>query len=252
MKRRFVVPILIVLIGSLAVGCSTANTPSSSNKEEVQNTNEQLQVQTKIISDDTEEIQSSIKIPVFVGSTKEEVLKQINDILEKDALDFKEELSNMAKTDFEESKKSTFEFRKYELLVDYEVHTANEELISVSTLNYQYTGGAHGLSVKIPYNFDLATGKEIALSDLFKEGKNYGKILNEEIQKQIKANPDNFYEDEIEHFSGIIEDQTFNIKDGKLFIYFGQYEIAPYSSGIIEFEIPTSVLKDVINSPLIK
>jgi len=158
----------------------------------------------------------------------------------------------MSKSDFENTKNDNINFRKYELLIDYEVHTLNNELISATTLTYQYTGGAHGLSVKTPYNFDLTTGKEINLSDLFEEKNTYKKLINQEIQKQIKEDPDKFFPDEVEVFSGISENQPFYINDGKLIIYFGQYDIAPYSSGIIEFEIPSSVLKNVVSSSFIK
>ena len=34
----------------------------------------------------------------------------------------------------------------------------------------RYTGGAHGLTTKVSYNYNLKTGKELKLKDLFKEG----------------------------------------------------------------------------------
>ncbi|MBU5676167.1 DUF3298 and DUF4163 domain-containing protein [Alkaliphilus sp. MSJ-5] len=251
MKRKFFIPVMLMLITSITAGCANGITLSTNNNTQ-QNIVRKLEVETKSISDDNEALESSIKLPVFSNDNNKEILDEINTIIEEDALKIKEEMSQMAENDFKDAKKSNIELRKYELLINYEVHTANNNLISVTTLNYQYTGGAHGMSVKVLYNFDLTTGKEIALGDFFKEGSNYKKVINEEIQKQIKENPDKFFPDEVELFSGISDDQSFFIKDGKLFIYFGQYDIAPYSSGIIEFEIPSSVLKDVVSSSFIK
>jgi len=252
MIKKFTIPIFIILIGILAVGCSSGKLSSSSNTEGALNEEKQLKVETKVISDDREEIESNIALPIFSDGNNEELLKEINSTFEQNALFVKEELMEMSKNDFENAKKENIDFRKYELLVNYEVHTMSNELISATTLTYQYTGGAHGLSVKVPYNFDLITEKEIILSDLFKDESNYRKVINEEIQKQIKEHPDEFYPDEVAVFSGIGENQGFYIKDGKLVIYFGQYDIAPYSSGIIEFEIPRNILNDDISSSFIK
>lgn len=251
MKRKIFIPIMIMLIGSLTVGCTTGMVSSNSNSKQ-ESIVQTLEVETKAISDDNEALESTIKLPVFSGENNKELLNEINTLIEKDALKIKEEMSQMAENDFKDAKKANIELNKYELLVDYEVHTVNNDIISVTVLNYQYTGGAHGISVKVPYNFDLTTGKEIALGDFFKEGSDYKKIINEEIQKQIKEDPDKFFPDEVEVFSGISDEQSFFIKDGKLVIYFGQYEIAPYAAGIIEFEIPNSILKDVVSPSIIK
>lgn len=249
MKRKFFISIMFILIGSITVGCANEMTPLTNNIQ--QNVIEELKFETKAISDDNEALESNIKIPVFSGINKE-ILNEINKVIEEDALNIKEEISQMAETDFKEAKNSNIELHKYELLVDYEVHTANDNIISVTTLNYQYTGGAHGMTVKVPYNFDLTTGKEIVLKDLFKDENGYKKVINEEIQKQIQEDPDRFFPDQVELFSGISDDQSFFVEDEKLFIYFGQYDIAPYSSGIIEFEIPSSILKDVVSPSLFK
>ena len=47
-------------------------------------------------------------------------------------------------------------------------------------------------------------------------------------------------------FKGVKEDQSFYInQNGNLVIVFGLYEIAPYSSGIIEFIIPEKVIQAI-------
>lgn len=252
MKNKLIVPIFLLVVGMLAIGVSSKKPSSLYSSETMLSENKEIKVKTKTIYHDSEEIQINIALPIFFGGPNKELLEKINSALEEDAVYLKEELLDMAKNDFESSTKENINFRKYELLVSYEIHTMNNELISWAALNYQYTGGAHGISIKIPYNFDLAIGKELLLNDLFKQDSDYKKIINEEIQKQIQQEPDKFYLDEVEVFSGIKEDQGFYIKDGKLFIYFGQYDIAPYSSGIIEFEIPSNILKNVVSSSFIK
>ena len=253
MKKFVGISLSIALIGAFVVGCSPKAPTGSVNEKTLSQKKElPIKVEAKVISSDNGVLNSSIKLPVFSNDKNQSILDEINARLEKNATDINKELATIAENDSKEAKKSNFEFRPYELLVDYTIHTVNEKVLSLTTLNYQYTGGAHGMSIKVPYNFDLTTGKEITLKDLFKEGTAYKNIIKEEIQKQIKSEPEKFFPDEVELFSGIKDDQNFFIENDQLFIYFGQYDIAPYSSGIIEFEIPSSILKDVISTSFIK
>ncbi len=51
-----------------------------------------------------------------------------------------------------------------------------------------------------------------------------------------------------EWFEKIKADQSFFITDkGKLVISFDKYEVAPGCMGVLEFEIPTEILKDVLS-----
>lgn len=241
---------MMIFMGLFTIGCSN-RTFSLNSAENLQSITSPIEITSKTISSENEALQSNIILPIFSGGNNEEFLNEINQLIEENSLKIKEEVSQMAEEDYEAFKDDDVPFFPYELMINYDIHTATNELLSFTTLNYQYTGGAHGHSVKIPYNFDLTTGKEIVLEDLFKKGSDYKRILNEEIQKQIKEDPEIFFPDEVELFSGIKENQPFYIKNGKLFIYFGQYDIAPYASGIIEFEIPSSILRSIIISPFI-
>ncbi len=51
---------------------------------------------------------------------------------------------------------------------------------------YQYTGGAHGLTTKVSYNYNLKTGNELKLKDLFKEGFDYKSIIDKKVKEDIE------------------------------------------------------------------
>lgn len=246
MNNKAFIPIIIMLSGVLTVGCTnnTISLSSGQNPENIAKALNSVEIETKTISDSTNEFESNISIPIFPENNK--FLNELNILMEKEALNIKEEIHQMAKKDFNKNN------LKYELNIEYKIHTLNPTFISLTMENYQYTGGAHGFSNKTPYNFDLTTGKEMSLQDLFKKNSNYKEVINKEIQKQIKEEPDKFFPDEVEVFSGINNKQPFYIEDGKLVIYFGLYEIAPYTAGIVEFQIPSSTLKNIASSPLIK
>ncbi len=246
MNNKAFIPIIIMLSGVLTVGCTnnTISLSSGQNPENITKALNSVKIETQTISDSTNEFESNISIPIFPESNK--FLNELNILMEKEALNIKEEIHQMAKKDFNKND------LKYELNIEYKIHTLNPTFISLTMENYQYTGGTHGFSNKTPYNFDLTTGKEITLEDLFKENSDYKEVINKEIQKQIKEEPDKFFPDEVEVFSGINSKQPFYIEDGKLVIYFGLYEIAPYTAGIVEFEIPSNTLNNIASSPLIK
>ncbi|MNP60188.1 Anti-sigma-V factor RsiV [compost metagenome] len=83
----------------------------------------------------------------------------------------------------------------------------------------------------------------MTLKDLFKEGYNYKDIINKEIGNQIQKNKENYFTDK-NGFKGISDNQAFTFNDKEITIYFQQYEIAPYVTGIPTFNIPKSLLKD--------
>ena len=118
-----------------------------------------------------------------------------------------------------------------------------DEVISLPVSYYQYTGGAHGLTTKVSYNYDLKTGKELRLKDLFKEGFDYKSIIDKKVREDIEKEKE-LYFDNGALFKGVNENQAYYLNRDGIIVYFQQYEIAPYSSGIREFKIPYGELKE--------
>lgn len=89
------------------------------------------------------------------------------------------------------------------------------------------------------YNMDLRTGKLVTLKDML--GGDYVELVNESIREQIAERQkagEVFFTAEEGGFAGISEDAKFYINENnRPVIVFGKYEIAPGSSGEIEFEI---------------
>ncbi|MCT4618320.1 MAG: DUF3298 and DUF4163 domain-containing protein [Marinisporobacter sp.] len=209
-----------------------------------------VKVHTKKIKETKEYLETDVKFPIISGMKDEIIQSKINQMFEKEALDFKDEIEMWAKEGVEDAKKYDYEMRPYSVYVDFEEKKNEGELLSIYTTYYEYTGGAHGMYNDIAYNIDLKTGKILELKDLFKEDYDYEKVINEKIKEQIdrinKASEENGSEDNYmyyEGFEGIRKEHSFYLKDNKLGIYFGLYEIAPYAAGIPTFEIPLSTFE---------
>lgn len=123
----------------------------------------------------------------------------------------------------------------YSVISQFEVKYNKDNYLSIVTKIYQYTGGAHGITAQIAMNRNLATGKKIQLDN------QYYDLIIEEINRQVAQEPTIYFQSElpIEYF----DLENFYLTDEGIVIFYGLYEIAPYSSGIREFLIPWSLLE---------
>ncbi|WP_203247238.1 DUF3298 and DUF4163 domain-containing protein [Sporosarcina beigongshangi] len=138
---------------------------------------------------------------------------------------------------------SYYEPSLVELLAYFELKTNQRGLLSLNLIVYSFTGGAHGMTVIKSLTFDIKTGKQYELNDLFKPGSDYVKQLSDIIRQRIKD-----WDIELldPPFKEIRSDQDFYIGDTTLVIYFQLYEITAYVWGFPYFPIPILDLKDII------
>lgn len=186
----------------------------------------------------------NLAIPQLKCLKNPKVEKSINKDICDCINDFKKKLHAEAKKAYKESKGSKHEFRPFEIQTTYKVHLLTNNVLSLTVDKYQFTGGAHGFTTKVAFNYDLKTGKRIGYEDIFKNCPNYKDIIVDEIIKQIKRNPEYYFDDAIDTVKNFDPDkQPFYITKKGIVVYYGLYEIAPYASGIREFLIPFSAFK---------
>jgi hypothetical protein len=138
------------------------------------------------------------------------------------------------------------------LSIDYDIdviHPNNHTTVMVRfNIEGMQAGRAHPYHTHRVLNYNLDTGKTLALSELFKPHSNYLKLIAQLSRKQLqgklsdkwmidegtKADPKNY--------------QNWNIQNDTLLITFDEYQVAPYVNGPQEVEIPYSELKKVLKS----
>lgn len=126
----------------------------------------------------------------------------------------------------------------------------NDSLISYSVEYSDYTGGAHGSYRIMFFNIDLNNIGTISEEDLFKP--DYYKPLTEKIvdrlMKQYNAPvPDSLMMQGFFTLDDIVPNNNFWLDDNNIHYAYNQYEIAPYSMGVIEVSIPYTDLSDILN-----
>ncbi len=135
-----------------------------------------------------------------------------------------------------------FPFNNYEFLSVYTVTYNDNCVTSLYTDQYTYLGGAHGNTVRDSQTWDFQTGNELSLSDYFPNSPTCTEYIISDINKQItereKENPSTYFEDFPSLVRGNFNMEGFYATPDGIVIYYQQYDIAPYSTGIPEFFFP--------------
>ena len=201
--------------------------------------NSNIEIVDKVYKSKNNYLDINVIIPQIKGLNNNKQEKIINDKIIKWTQLWIVEAKGIADEYFKDNPSPLI---SYQLYARYKI-TNKDDIISFYIDYYQFTGGAHGITNRVAYNIDVATGNELKLEDIFKKDFLYKDVINNEISRQIKKDPDRYFTGK-DGFNGINENQNFYIKNKKLVIYFELYEIAPYASGISEFVIPNKIIKE--------
>lgn len=130
----------------------------------------------------------------------------------------------------------------------YEVHLKTDSFISLMMNGCVYTGGAHPYTELNPVNYNLKTGKNLKLKDVFKKDSDYLKKLSKNCIDELKKKGVSDSE-WIEKGAAPKEKNydKFYFIEGALVIVFPQYQVAPYVAGPQEIKIKLSDLKEMLN-----
>lgn len=170
-----------------------------------------------------------VQYPQVCGMSDTNAQERINAVLKQSVDNFIAQVTQAA----EDGKEYPLA-AKFSAKMEYQVHRQDADLLSLTLLSYQYTGGAHGSAHLDGFTFRLSTGQLLKYTDLFSLDAASRQSLNEKIASQIRQRQIPIFEP----FAGLGDNPVFYMKDGRqVVLVFQQYEIAPYSSGILEFAI---------------
>ena len=117
------------------------------------------------------------------------------------------------------------------------------DIISYIVSTYDFSGGAHGSSAELAFNFNRKSGEIIDEDDIFTEGSavELSKLLSARLQSAFDEEAYNslFVKDIEPNGNFIVSDE------GMTYIY-GQYEIGPYYLGIIKLTLPWEELEGLL------
>ena len=238
MKKLFFLFLRLIFLGIIV--SAFIYTTTLAQAQEIKPIDQEIIITDLAIKEDHEVLKVDMLFPLVQGMKGKQVEEKINQIIQEDILNFKNQLQTESEEYLQSARSEGWEIKKYIATTYYIVHYQKDDLLSFSIFYYSYTLGAHGYTLQRTYNFDLVNGEEILLGDIFKENKDYIDIINQEIKRQINLNPQEYFS-EWSVFQSISQEQPFYLIEDGIVVYFGLYEIAPYASGIRYFKIPYSL-----------
>lgn len=153
----------------------------------------------------------------------------------------KEELYKEAKELYEYNVANGYPIMVYEVVLKYDITYNNKYLLSLYSDEYQYTGGAHGITIRKSQNWNLSTAKQIPLQYFFPNNEYYVldilKEINKQIEEQIQNGENQYFDNYCQLVIQNLNLDNYYINPNSITIFFQEYDIAPYSSGIPTFNI---------------
>lgn len=191
-----------------------------------------------------------VNYPKFQSNLRSDFVHRINSFYEENAKQFIDYVKNtlypQAVKEYHYRKENNYPVIPYEAVVTYRITYMMEYYISLYTDQYIFTAGAHGNTIRSSETWDIGKRRMMQLSDFFPHNPDYRNdiisFIIDDIKEQLKE-PDaqgTFFDTYEEDVKKTFDENNFYLTKNGIIIYFQQYDIAPYSSGIQQFLIPFS------------
>ncbi len=190
-------------------------------------------VENKTIRKDKKWIKIEADYPKVYGIKNSAFKNSLNQTIKDKVNKFVEDSEKLAKETYAELENEKTAMFPFEAIVTYS-YDINGSILSLVMNYYSYLGGAHGSTFIEAINVDIIKGVNLKLADLFKDKKDYKQYILKIINEEMKKEPDIYFSPSIDEFD---ESNFYLNSSNELIIYFNQYDIAPYSTGIVEFKI---------------
>ena len=177
----------------------------------------------------------------------------LQNVLENTSYEINSEIQKLAKellVEFVNHMRDELGYK--EIIVKSEVVTTTQEYFTLKLSCYQ--SEASGYERNYFYTIDLTSGKKLELKDIFVDGVDYITPISENIKEQMRSQMEKdenisfWLDDEMSdlNFNEINEETNFYInQNNDVVICFNEGDVAPMYMGMIEFEIPAEVLKEI-------
>lgn len=150
-------------------------------------------------------------------------------------------LFRAASAQYRQSLRYGYPFRPYALSEEFAVSYNANGFLSLYTDCYEYTGGAHGNTVRRADNWNLAGCCRMQLAEFFRGAGWRDIILNgiyARINAQMAQGNDVYFDSYQAAVRRYFDPCRCYLTPEGFAVFFPQYAIAPYSAGIVTFVIP--------------
>ncbi len=144
--------------------------------------------------------------------------------------------------EFDNAQENGYPFRTFEAYLGSTLTFNQDCALSLYFDAYQFTGGAHGNTTRTSDTWDLPSGRRVTMARFFPAYAMYKAYaisnVNAQITQQMQSGDGMFFEDYEISTARYFNANNFFLRPEGLVVYYQQYQIAPYASGIPEFLLP--------------
>jgi hypothetical protein len=213
-----------------------------------------LAAESEHMASDSSHYKINIESPILSGNALNPAAKtynqSINQIINTLITAFKTKIvENSAYT-----KKLPESVQENSLLISYSAisfKAANQQIISIRINNeYYYAGSAHPAHQIQVFNYNLSTGKEIKMTDLFKAKSNYLDLISHYARGDLLNKIKNDDKEAFDKGTAPIAENylNWNLKPNGILMTFNENQVAAYVYGQPEVLVPYTMLQDDILS----
>lgn len=132
-------------------------------------------------------------------------------------------------------------FHSYELSVSYQITYNFNCMTSLYMDQYNYMGGAHGSTIRRSDTWNFCSGRQLSLADFYPPNFPFTDYILKDLERQtaerLKTSPSTYFDNYAELLRETFRPENYYLKPEGIVIYFQEYDIAPFVTGIPEFLI---------------
>ena len=185
-----------------------------------------------------------IEYPRIYGSLNEDALIRFNSYNLSLALNLKNNAENNLYKEaieaYKYNKENGYPIMVFEVYRNFVVTYDYFNILSLYFDEYTFTGGAHGSTIRSSQTWNLLQGRMLTLASFFPRNPYFMLDILKEINMQIAKEPDIYFDNTCNLVLETFNPKSFYLVPNGIVIYFQQYDIAPYSSGIRTFTVAYS------------
>ncbi len=188
--------------------------------------------------------------PEIKSETEDDYLDHFNELIKTMVQNITDEFKSRVKENLNLQKNMPASIVKNDLYIDYDtsmIKSGEDHIMSIRFSVQGYIAGmAHPYHSHLVFNYDLDSGEQLQLDDLFMPHSNYLAYMANYARNILlrrlsnKEMIDTGTAPDTENYS------NWNIKPEGLLITFDEYQVAPYVNGTQTVLIPYSVLKPML------
>ncbi len=202
-----------------------------------------ITIESTMNYNDTPVLHYKIEYPQFSHPWYQDVLDCINQWYLILAVELQNKYQTInyqeAVEQYEYTAENQFPFHRNEALEVYEITYNQDGIISLYHDSYTYTGGAHGNTKRQSETWDLIRECRVSLFGYMDHSiQHKAEVINnirEQIDFQIEKGEGWYFDDYPQLIFEYFNPESFYLTPDGMVLYYQQYDIAPYSSGMPEF-----------------